>query len=68
MRSEHCPEFQSCRCVVEVPRIDEIPWKELAFPFVPIVLKISLRANIEEFNRSLENIGSIDVLGDSNSR
>ena len=36
--------------------------------FVPIVLKISLRANIEEFNRSLENIGSIDVLGDSNSR
>ena len=36
--------------------------------FVLIILKISLRANIEEFNRSLENIGSIDVLGDSNSR
>ena len=36
--------------------------------FVSIILKISKRANIEEFNQSLENIGSIDVLDSSNSR
>ena len=36
--------------------------------FVFIILKISKRANIEEFNQSLENIGSIDVLDSSNSR
>ena len=36
--------------------------------FVFIVLKISKRANIEEFNQSLENIGSIDVLDSSNNR
>ena len=36
--------------------------------FVFIILKISMRANIEEFNQSLENIGSIDVLDSSNSR
>ena len=36
--------------------------------FVFIVLKISMRANIEEFNQSLENIGSIDILDSSNSR
>ena len=35
--------------------------------FVFIILKISMRANIEEFNQSLENIGSIDVLDSSNS-
>ena len=35
--------------------------------FVLIILKISMRANMEEFNQSLENIGSIDIL-DSNSR
>ena len=36
--------------------------------FVFIILKISMRANMEEFNQSLENIGSIDVLDSSNSR
>ena len=36
--------------------------------FVFIILKISMRANIEEFNQSLENIVSIDVLDSSNSR
>lgn len=36
--------------------------------FVFIILKISMRANIEELNQSLENIGSIDVLDSSNSR
>ena len=36
--------------------------------FVFIILKISMRANIEEFNQSLENIGSIDVLDSSNRR
>ena len=35
--------------------------------FVFIISKISMRANMEEFNQSLENIGSIDIL-DSNSR
>ncbi len=35
--------------------------------FVLIILKISKRSNMEEFNQSLENIGSIDIL-DSNSR
>jgi hypothetical protein len=36
--------------------------------FVFIILKISMRANMEEFNQSLENIGSIDILDSSNSR
>ena len=36
--------------------------------FVFIILKISMRANIERFHKSLENIGSIDVLDSSNSR
>ena len=36
--------------------------------FVFIISKISMRANMEEFNKSLENIGSIDVLDSSNSR
>ena len=36
--------------------------------FVFIILKISMRANMEEFNQSLENISSIDVLDSSNSR
>ena len=35
--------------------------------FVILILKISTRSNMEEFNQSLENIGSIDIL-DSNSR
>jgi len=35
--------------------------------FVILILKISMRSNMEEFNQSLENIGSIDIL-DSNSR
>jgi hypothetical protein len=36
--------------------------------FVFIILIISMRANMEEFNQSLENISSIDVLDSSNSR
>jgi hypothetical protein len=32
------------------------------------ILKISSRENIEELNNSLENIDSIDVLGNLNSR
>ncbi|MDC0232080.1 glycosyltransferase [Pelagibacteraceae bacterium] len=35
--------------------------------FVLLILKISNRSNMEEFNQSLENIGTIDIL-DSNSR
>ena len=35
--------------------------------FVLVILKISMRANMEEFNQSLENIGSIDILDSSNS-
>ena len=36
--------------------------------FVFIILKLSMRENMEEFNKSLENIGSIDILNNSNSR
>ena len=36
--------------------------------FVLTVLKISMRANMKQFNQSLENIGSIDILDSSNSR
>ena len=36
--------------------------------FVFTILKMSMRANMEEFNRSLDNINSIDVLSDSYSR
>ena len=36
--------------------------------FVLIVLKISMRSNMEEFSKSLENISSIDILNDPNSR
>ena len=36
--------------------------------FVLAVLKISMRANMKEFNQSLENIGSIDILDSSNGR
>jgi len=36
--------------------------------FVFIILKISKRANMKEFDQSLENIGTIDVLDNSNSR
>ena len=36
--------------------------------FVLAVLKISMRANMKEFNQSLENIDSIDILDSSNSR
>jgi len=36
--------------------------------FVFVVLKISKRANMEEFDQSLENIETIDVLDSSNSR
>jgi len=35
--------------------------------FFFVILKISMRANMEEFNQSLENIGSIDILDSSNS-
>ena len=36
--------------------------------FVFIILKISMRANMNEFERSLDNIDSIDFLDSSNSR
>ena len=36
--------------------------------FVLIILKISKRTNMDGLNKSLENIGSIDVLDSSNSR
>ena len=36
--------------------------------FVLAVLKISMRANKKEFNQSLENIDSIDILDSSNRR
>ena len=36
--------------------------------FVFVILKISMRANMEGCNKSLENIGSIDILDSSNSR
>ena len=38
------------------------------FIFLFTILKISSRENIEELNNSLENIDSIDVLGNLNSR
>jgi hypothetical protein len=36
--------------------------------FVLFILKISMRANMEEFNKSLDNIGSVDILDNSNNR
>ena len=36
--------------------------------FVLSILKISMRSNMEEFNKSLDNIGNIDVLSSSNNR
>ena len=36
--------------------------------FVLIILKISMRSNINGLNNSLDNIGGIDILRDSNSR
>ncbi len=36
--------------------------------FVFIILKISMRSNMKDFEKSLDNIGSIDILGDSNGR
>ena len=36
--------------------------------FVLYILKISKRSNMQEFNQSLQNIGSIDILDNSNSR
>ena len=36
--------------------------------FLLLILKVSSRENIEELNHSLENIGSINVLGDFNGR
>tara|TARA_Y100000590_G_scaffold1460_1_gene1825 strand:+ start:3662 stop:4549 length:888 start_codon:yes stop_codon:yes gene_type:complete len=44
-----------------------IPVLLLVF-FVLIIFKISLRANLDELNKSLENIGSIEVLGSSDRR
>ena len=38
------------------------------FIFVLIVLKISKRSNIADLNKSLDNIGSVDILSSSNSR
>ena len=36
--------------------------------FVFIILKISMRANMEGFDKYLDNIGSVDILRNSNSR
>jgi len=36
--------------------------------FLFIILKITTRADMDGFNKSLDNIGSVDVLGSSNSR
>ena len=36
--------------------------------FVFIILKISMRANMEGLDKSLDNIGSVDILRNSNSR
>jgi len=36
--------------------------------FVFYILKISMRANMEEFSKSLDNIDTIDILNNSNSR
>ena len=36
--------------------------------FVFYILKLSMRANMKEFDKCLENIGSIDVLGNFHSR
>lgn len=36
--------------------------------FVFYIFKISMRANMQEFDKSLDNIGSIDILKNSNSR
>ena len=36
--------------------------------FLLLIFKVSSRENIEELNNSLENIGSIEVLSDLNSR
>jgi len=36
--------------------------------FLLLIIKVSFRENIDELNNSLENIGSIDVLSDLNSR
>ena len=38
------------------------------FIFVLLILKISTRANMKEFEQSLDNIGSVDILERSNSR
>ena len=45
-----------------------LPRKEflIVIIFLLLILKVSSRENIEELNKSLENIGSIDVLGSSN--
>ena len=36
--------------------------------FVFIILRLSMRSNMDEFNGCLENIGSIDILNSSNTR
>ena len=40
----------------------------LLLVFLFIILKITTRADMDGFNKSLDNIGSVDVLGSSNSR
>ena len=40
----------------------------LLLVFLFIILKITARADMDGFNKSLDNIGSVDVLGSSNSR
>tara|TARA_B100002052_G_C15806495_1_gene563771 strand:- start:306 stop:1196 length:891 start_codon:yes stop_codon:yes gene_type:complete len=38
------------------------------FVFVFIILKISMRSNIDGFNKSLDNVANIDILSSSDSR
>ena len=40
----------------------------LLLVFLFIILKITTRADMDGFNKSLDNIGSVDILGSSNSR
>ena len=40
----------------------------LVLVFVFTILKISMRSNMEEFKKSLDNIGSVDALPSSNNR
>ena len=52
--------FNSISAVTLVPIL-------FLFLFNFAILKISMRANMEEFNKSLDNIANIDILGNSDS-